>query len=254
MANPQGTPIWYELRTTDADAAQAFYAEVVGWTVTPFGNDAAGDYRILVAPDGQGIGGLTTVPDGTPLRPGWFCYVGVSDVDATAAKIEALGGSVHLGPQDIPGVGRFAFVADPQGLAFYIMRGDSAGDAHAFAENSPGHCGWNELVTSDHEAALGFYGALFDWESNEAMPMGGMGDYAFIDHHGTRIGATMTASGGFPTRWTCYFTVPSIDAAKARVEHAGGTVTMGPQEVPGGMFVLSGSDPQGAAFALVGGR
>ena len=118
--------------------------------------EGVGDYRILTAPDGQGVGGLMTLPDGAPMKPGWFCYIGVQDVDRSAEKIKSLGGSVHLGPQDIPGVGRFAMVADPQGMAFYIMRGDSQQDSRAFHVTAPGHCGWNELVTRDHKAALAF--------------------------------------------------------------------------------------------------
>lgn len=253
MANPQGTPIWYELMTTDADGAQKFYADVVGWSIAPFPGGES-EYRILTAPDGQGAGGLMTIPEGAPMKPGWLGYIGVDDVDAMAEKVMQKGGAVHMGPQDIPGVGRFAFVTDPQGMAFYIMRGDSPEDSKAFAVNSPGHCGWNELVTSDHKAALAFYGALFGWESNEAMPMGEMGDYCFLDHHGTRIGAAMTTFGGSPTRWSYYFNVPSVDAAIEKINTGGGTVTMGPHEVPGGMHIVLGSDPQGAAFALVGGK
>jgi hypothetical protein len=175
-------------------------------------------------------------------------------VDGTAQKIKQLGGSVHIDPQDIPGVGRFAMVADPQGMVFYIMRGDSPEDSQAFHATASGHCGWNELVTSDHKAALAFYGELFGWENNESMSMGEMGDYCFVDHAGKRIGAMMTAGAGWPTRWTYYFNVPSIDAAKERIEHDGGTVTMGPHEVPGGMHIIMGTDPQGAAFALVGSK
>ena len=66
--------------------------------------------------------------------------------------------------KDIPGVGRFAMVADPQGMVFYIMRGDGSQDSQAFHVTAPGHCGWNELVTSDHKAALAFYGELFNWQ------------------------------------------------------------------------------------------
>ncbi|MDB5725735.1 MAG: hypothetical protein JWQ16_2489 [Novosphingobium sp.] len=254
MANPEGTPIWYELMTTDADGAQEFYADVVGWSIAPSGMEGTGDYRILNAPDGQGLGGLMTRPDGAPMKPGWFSYIGVQDVDRTAEKIRSLGGSVHVGPQNIPGVGRFAMVADPQGLAFYIMRGDGSQDSQAFHVTAPGHCGWNELVTSDHKAALAFYGELFAWESNDTMPMGEMGEYCFIDHAGQRIGATMTAGAGWPTRWTYYFNVPSIDLAVPKITGGGGTVTMGPHEVPGGMHIVMGTDPQGAAFALVGGK
>lgn len=254
MTNPNGMPVWYELMTSDADGAQAFYADVVGWSIAPSGMAATGDYRILTAPDGQGAGGLMPLPAGAPIQPGWFAYIGVDDVDAVAEQVVKLGGRVHTPPQDIPGVGRFAFVADPQGLAFYIMRGDSTESSQAFHVNAPGHCGWNELVTSDHTSALAFYGTLFGWQNNESMPMGEMGDYCFIDHAGQRIGAIMTAGAGWPTRWSCYFNVPSIDAAILRIGTGGGSVMIGPQEVPGGMHIVIGTDPQGAAFALVGGK
>ena len=253
MANAEGTPIWYELLTTDVDGAQTFYADVVGWSIAPSGMEGTGDYRILTAPDGQGVGGLMTLPDGAPMKPGWLCYIGVQDVDGIAKTIESLGGSVPMGPRDIPGVGRFAMVADPQGMVFYIMRGDSPQESQAFHVTAPGHCGWNELVTSDHKAALAFYGEVFGWQNQESMPMGEMGEYCFIDHDGQRFGATMTAGAGWPTRATYYFNVPSVGAAVPRITGNGGTVTMGPHEVPGGMHIVMGIDPQGAAFALVGG-
>lgn len=254
MANPDGTPIWYELMTTNVDGAQTFYTDVVGWSVAPSPLADTADYLILTAPDGQGAGGMMPLPDGAPMKLGWFCYVGVQDVDSAAEKIKLLGGSVHIGPQDIPGVGRFAMVADPQGMVFYIMRGDSPQDSQAFHVTAPGHCGWNELVTSDHKAAIAFYDEMFGWVNEETMPMGEMGEYCFIDHAGQRIGATMTAGAGWPTRWTYYFNVPSIEAAIPKITGGGGTVTMGPHEVPGGMHIVMGLDPQGAAFALVGGK
>lgn len=134
------------------------------------------------------------------------------------------------------------------------MRGDGPRDSQAFHATAPGHCGWNELVTGDHKTALAFYGDLFEWENKESMPMGEMGEYAFIDHASQRIGAAMTAGSAWPTRWSYYFNVPPIGAAKGRIERSGGTVTMGPHEVPGGMHIIMGNDPQGAAFALVGGK
>ena len=256
MANPDGAPIWYELMSSDADASKKFYDDVVGWTIEP---KASGDidYRMITASDGVNVGGvmqMTAEMRAEGTKPTWLFYIGVQDVDGTAEKIKQLGGSVQMGPADIPDVGRFALVADRQGMVFYIMRGDSREDSQAFQVNTPGHPAWNELVTSDHKAALAFYGELFGWENEETMPMGEMGDYAFIDHAGVRIGAMMTAGAGWPTRWTYYFNVPSIDAAKERIEKAGGAVTQEPHEVPGGMFTLQGTDPQGAAFALVGGK
>ena len=74
--------------------------------------------------------------------------------------------------------------------------------------------------------------------------MGEVGDYCFIDQGGQRIGAIMTAADGWPKR-SCYFNVPSIDAAVARIASGGDAVTMGPNEVPGGVHIVLGTDPQG---------
>src|SRR3546814_14570209 len=97
-------------------------------------------------------------------------------------------------------------VADPQGVVFYVMRGDGEEASTAFAGMTPGHCRWNELVTSDQAAALDFYIDQFGWEKGDAMPMGAAGDYRFIDHHGELIGAVMRSaesSGGTECVSTC---------------------------------------------------
>ena len=253
MANPDGSPIWYELMTTDPDAAQAFYADVFGWSIAASTMPGTGDYRFVMAPDGGGVAGIATLSDSASMTPGWLGYIGVGDVDATAEKVKQLGGGVLMEPQDIPGVGRFALLADPQGLPFYVMRGDSPEASKAFDFTALGHCSWHELATTDADAAVAFYGALFGWTNPESMSMGEMGDYRFVDHAGTRIGGMMTVGGGMPARWSYYFRVPSVGAAKERAIAAGGMVVMGPHEVPGGDHVILGVDPQGAGFALVGG-
>src|SRR3546814_8208248 len=76
------------------------------------------------------------------------------------------------------------------------MRGDGEEASTAFAGMTPGHCRWNELVTSDQAAALDFYIDQFGWEKGDAMPMGEAGDYRFIDHHGEMIGAVMNRMDG----------------------------------------------------------
>lgn len=91
------------------------------------------------------MAGVMKAPDGSPFGTTWVVYFGVADVDAMAAKVEKLGGSIHMEPQDIPGVGRFAFAADPQGAMFYLMRGESDENSTAFAPMKAGHCGWNVL-------------------------------------------------------------------------------------------------------------
>lgn len=252
MANPDGAPIWYELSTPDVNGAQKFYTDVVGLSIAKSEMEGTGDYRILTAPDGAQVGGIMMPPAGAQLKPGWYSYIGVQDVDGTAEKIKQLGGGVLMDPIDIPNIGRFALAADPQGMVFYIMRADSLESSKAFGAET-GHFGWNELVTADHKGALDFYGQLFGWENKETMSMGEMGDYCFIDHSGRRLGAVMTAASGWPTRWTYYFIVPSIDAAVGKVKAGGGAIHQGPHEVPGGAFIVLGTDPQGVAFALSGG-
>ncbi|NHT76906.1 hypothetical protein G8E10_14295 [Rhizobiaceae bacterium CRRU44] len=154
MVNLEGTPIWYELMTTDLDGAQKFYADVFGWSIAASAVAGTGDYGILTVPDGQEIDGLTTLPEGAPIKPGWFYYVGVQDVDGTGRKIISLGGIIHMDPRDVPDISRYAMVVDPQGMVVYIMRGDGPRASQAFHATAPRHCGWNELVTGDHKAAL----------------------------------------------------------------------------------------------------
>jgi len=84
--------------------------------------------------------------------------------------------------------------------------------------------------------------------------MGPMGTYQFIDHDGGGVGAIMQAPAGAPTGWAHYFRVPSITTAHAAITASGGQDINGPMEVPGNDWIVQGIDPQGAMFALVGGK
>lgn len=254
MGNPHGSPIWYELLTKDIDASVAFYGDVIGWTAADSGQ-ADRSYRILSA-NGTGIGGMMQLTDqmcAHGARPVWLGYIGVDDVDAASAAITGDGGTILMQPQDIPGVGRFAMFADRQGVPSYVMKGFVDGTSTAFSQNLAGHCSWNELVTSDQADALSFYARHFGWSKGDVMPMGAMGDYQFITHHGTTIGAMMTRPPESPPPgWNYYFRVADFDAATARATKAGATIVHGPSEVPGGDYIINAIDPQGVSFALVG--
>jgi uncharacterized protein len=85
------------------------------------------------------------------------------------------------------------------------------------------------------------------------MPMGPMGDYCFIDHHGVRLGAVMQKQDVNPiASWLFYFGVDSVLAAKRAIEAGGGKVIQEPHQVPGGEHILVATDPQGAHFGAVG--
>jgi uncharacterized protein len=259
MANKHGDFIWYELMTTDADGAREFYHKVVGWDIeaVPSGDM---DYRMISSENGPiaGLMPLTSemVSGGVPSA--WLGYVGVDDVDAMAKSYADGGGAIHIPPTDIPGVGRFAYVADPQGAMLYVMRGASDEESLSFSYDHPriGHCAWNELATTDVEAAKHFYGQRFGWVKDGEMDMGPMGAYEFL-RHGDKgmLGAVMPKVPEDPnSHWIHYFRVADIDAAMAAITANGGQVTMGPDPIPGGDFSMKGIDPQGAHFALVGSR
>lgn len=260
MANSHGTPIWYELITTDVDAAQRFYGDVVGWAISR-GDHPGMDYRHLAAPDGEYIGGMMARPAQMQAPPLWLFYIGVDDVDAAVAKITDAGGAVHMPATDMENVGRMAMVADPQGAVFYVMRGARDEPSSAYGRTAIGHASWHELVTTDPAAAFTFYGDQFGYRKDGAMPMGPDAEYAFLNHNGEMIGAVMPTGSmegecwkqdpNGRSSWHFYFRVGDIDAAKERVLAGGGQVAYGPMEVPGGEWAMNCVDPQGVPFGLV---
>jgi len=235
---------------------------VVGWKIADRAEPQAGgmDYRMIGRSDGGFAGGvLELTPDMQQhgVRPTWLGYLHVANVDAAVAVIESDGGRTLMPKQDLP-VGSFALVTDPMGTPFYVMAPTPPADQPAaksdvFDVAAAQHVRWNELASPDLSRARTFYARHFGFEFNKTMPMGPMGDYCFIDHGGVRIGAIMQKPEQSPiAAWLFYFGVPSVAAAKAAIESGGGTIMNGPHEVPGGEWIVIATDPQGAAFGVVG--
>ena len=109
----------------------------------------------------------------------------MDDVDAAAGRVEAAGGSIVSPPMDIPDIGRWAVVADPQGAVFSLYA--SAGEL----EPAEGVFVWDELMTTDIEAAKRFYAEVVGWEARE-MDMGPNGFYTIFSSGGA------DRAGGMP--------------------------------------------------------
>ena len=260
MPTVEGTPIWFELSAADQDAAQAFYEAVAGWRIAPSPMPEHGGYRVAEA-GGKPVAGIRQSMAQAPGFPGWVVYLATQDVDAMASRVADLGGRIRFGPVDIPHVGRFAMVSDPQDVVFALMAATDPGESRAFGpvplgtERTVGHGVWVELATPDPAGAFAFYGALFGWEKLGAMPMGAMGEYAFIGRGDLRPGAVMSsAATGAPARWNWYIHVADIEAALARVRETGGTVLQGPDPIPGGSYSAIIADPAGNRLGLAGPR
>lgn len=257
-----GSFIWYELMTNDASAAAKFYGEVIGWKIAEHATAPASgqDYRMIGRSDGGYAGGVLVLsPDmrRQGAGPTWLGYLHVADVDAAIAAIEADGGKVLMPKRTLP-VGTIAMVTDPMGTPFYVMDpipppGMPAARSDVFDVAAVQRVRWNELASPDLTRAKTFYAKHFGFEFHRVMSMGSFGDYCFIDHDGKGIGALMQKSDSASSAaWQFYFGVPSIAKAKSAIENGGGSVTHGPQQVPGGEWVIAASDPQGARFGIVG--
>lgn len=191
-------PCWYELEVPDLDQAASFYASALGWQVAGAGMPGF-DYRIASTSEGNGVAGMMSTADqqgGPP--PNWVFYLEVAECDQIAERVTDLGGQVLKAPADIPGTGRFAVLADPQSAAFGILQPlpmETPPNTRAFELDRQGHGNWQELATTDPEAALAFYAELFGWTQGEGMEMGTGGTYQFIHAGEPMIGGVMGLMG-----------------------------------------------------------
>jgi predicted enzyme related to lactoylglutathione lyase len=123
--------IWHELMSRDPDSSERFYESVAGLGVRHMG-DEPGAYRFLLAGD-RPVGGLTGPRPDSEMWPSggpaghWVAYFASDDVDAAVGRAEALGGSVLLGPLDIPGTGRVAVLRDPDEAVFGLFQPSEIG-------------------------------------------------------------------------------------------------------------------------------
>ena len=252
-----GRFIWYELMTPDMAGAKRFYGDLLGWTAEDMPSMPGAEPYAVLNSDGDGVAGMMNL--GAPMKaegmaPHWIGYICVDDCDAAAAKVPGLGGSVMRPSQDIPGIGRFAIVADPAGAVFAIMKPTPPpGGRPARDINAVGQCGWHELHGADPDkGGFEFYAQMFGWTKSDAMPMGEMGTYQLFNNQDGQVGGMMRKPGHIPmANWGFYFRVPDIDAAVAKIKAGGGQVLNGPMDVPGDDRVVNGMDPQGAQFAVV---
>jgi predicted enzyme related to lactoylglutathione lyase len=246
-----GRPLWYELMTTDANAAEKFYRNVVGWTAKPFA-ESPQPYTIFNRSGDVGVAGLMNRPTGMNAPPFWAMYVGVPKLEDALAHIKRLGGSEMSPVIDVPTVGRMQMVKDPQGAAFYIYQ-PARNDHRPEGAAEVGEASWHELMTTDAAAAMKFYQDVFGWQPSEAMDMGEMGKYQMFNRPHGMIGGMMNKPkelANVPPNWQIYFRVPDINAAAERIKANGGQILNGPMEVPGGDWIVNARDPQGAVFAL----
>lgn len=241
-----GTFCWADLATPDVGSAKAFYGGLLDWE---FEHMDLGDAPDLVVARRAGAR-VAALHEATNQPPHWNNYVTVEDVDVVARRAQELGGSVFAGPLDVLPAGRMAAISDPQGAI--VIAWEPVGLVGAETVNEPGAMTWNDLLTSDVEAARGFYAALFGWEVDPVPESGGR-YWVIKGPDGSNGGMMPLPTEGIPSFWQPYFAVDSLEAAQAKVRELGGRVLMKPMPVPSGAFVAV-LDPHGATFSLLAGE
>jgi predicted enzyme related to lactoylglutathione lyase len=244
----RGHFLWHELMTTDTKSAANFFGKVVGWKTKPWT-----DTYTMFMTGARPMGGLMVIPDdakkmGAP--PKWLSYIGTPDVDETARQAASLGATILKQPTDIPNVGRFAVIQDPQGATFAAFK--ALQEMPSDPKPGVGDFSWHELATNDWRSALAFYKNLFGWEETESMDMGAMGTYQMYGWKGRTLGGIFNKppQQPGPSAWLAYINVADAAKAVATIRKHGGQVLNGPTEVPGGDVIAQGLDPQGAPFAV----
>jgi len=245
-----GQFVWYELTTPDTDAARKFYPAITGWGTQPFDND----YTMWTSGGVPfaGIFRLTSDMRQQGVPPNWMPYVESNNVDETTRLATSLGGKAVVPPSDIPNVGRFAVVQDPQGATFGVyksIRPSAAWDGTPVL----GRFSWHELMTTDYQKAFEFYKKLFGWEKTGEMDMGGGNMYSMYGKGGKPYGGIFNRHGDMMSMrpfWLVYIFVKDVKKAVDTAVKGGAMVQRPPMEIPGGGTIAILGDPQGAAFAL----
>lgn len=248
----KGRFVWYDLMTTDPDAAIIFYAKIFGWDLQPIeGSEMS--YNVVVN-KGVAIGGISLIPQeavdgGVP--PYWMGYISAPELDETVGAAKESGSEILVPPTDVPGMGAFSVIQDPQGAVVAFYREDKAPEGRTDTPRT-GDVDWHELETTDWKAATDFYTKLADWEDAGAEDMSPMGTYQMFVGGGISRGGVYNKpveNEGSP-EWLLYFLVEDVKASVEEIKDLGGQVLNGPMEVPGGDIVAVCRDPQGAKFAV----
>ena len=244
-----GKFVWHDLMTADRQASLEFYTRLFGWTTTEW--DMGATKYTMLRSGSRDIGGVVQVQFDHPVPSHWLAYVSVDHVDRAVERAEAAGGSISSAPTDIPSIGRFAVLRDPQGATVAAFQSASEDQLQPDGSPQPGTFTWNELLTSDPDAAGRYYASLFGWDMR-ALDMGTAGTYYIFSSGGKDVAGMlqMPPDAGATPFWLGYVAVDDVDHSTARLEELGGVVHVRPSDIPNvGRFAVT-ADPQGATVAL----
>ena len=126
LVEEPGTIIWVELMTSDTGQAGEFYQKVLAVETGPLTEMTGPMPYTVFKVGGKDVAGMMNISDMGPeaagVPPSWSVYFSTSDADNSVEKAKSLGATVTVPPSDIPGIGRFAVLQDPQGAFFNVFQ------------------------------------------------------------------------------------------------------------------------------------
>lgn len=225
-AHPNGIPVWVDamVETTEQrEALMSFYSSLYGWT-WEVGDENMGYYSIASS-GGAAVMGLGQGPGGQGAMVPYFA---TDDINATAAKVAELGGTVFMGPMEVPGAGKMALVTDPTGAVHGLWQGgDFKGFGVAYEANAPG---WFDHASNDPATAAAYYEGLTGHsviEPETGMKVLSAGEQWFASVSQNQIPERTSA------QWNSIYVVETLEAARAKVRDLGGTIVLEEMPVPG---------------------
>ncbi|MFI9270836.1 VOC family protein [Kitasatospora sp. NPDC052896] len=253
VRNVPAAPSWVSLSGHDIAALQAFYGPLLGWRFRP-GPGGVGPHALATV-GGRLVAGIVQIAARFELPVAWTTYFGTEDADRTAALVRDSGGTIAVGPLDLPGAGRVALVADPEGAVFGLWQG-RAGRPRPLRR--PGAPVWAELRARDAFQAAVFYGQVFEWDRRDQTryEVRYENDRVVLRIDGRSTAAICggaTGAADEPLKWPhwhIYFAVTDADETTRLAVELGGEVAVAPEDSPYGR-IASLHDPQGGLFSVI---
>ena len=242
-------PVWVDLSSSDVPASSAFYSTVFGWQVEVDPDPQYGGYA-LAKLDGSDVAGIgPTQSPGAPTA--WNIYIGTTDANDLAGKVQNAGGTIVAPPFDVGVMGRMAVFQDPSGAFISAWQGTRMGGFQTDVDNS---YGWAELNARGIQHALPFYVQVFGWTTKTSEMGAGQPPYTEFQLDGRSIAGAWEMNpmvpAQVPSYWQVYFAVHDVDTVNSKALAAGAREMLPPQDFPGGRFSIL-MDPQGASFGLL---
>ena len=243
-----GLFVWHDLLTSDVQKSADFYGNLFGWTFRELDMGSGVKYTMVFSNETAIAGIHKSDEEGVP--PHWMPYIAVDDVEDIVSKFESSGGFICMPPRDIPNVGRFSIVHDPQGGVISTIKFYAKEKAAPLSDKTGRFC-WCELLAKDSKAANEFYGQLFNWE-NEEIKLENE-SYWLQKVDGKPLAGVMNMPPGVEldrAAWVVFIAVDNVDEAAKKAQSLGATVQVRPTDIPNiGRFAAL-KDPEGAVFNI----